>query len=251
MSSKEKEKEKSNHSKILFAFSLWAYSTNVLIHLYCCFYHIIKYRIITKVFLMPLLLLLYYQITTKETRTKCLVYSLIFGALGDIIILNKSMHICIILGLACFLIGHLLYISEIASHIEMKLWKEKMWTALGLLIFFGCLVSYLFKYHLGEGMARGKVVIPGILYMSILGLLNSAAIFYLLIKKTKSSILVCVGAFLFSSSDFILTKQMFYGDNPYYSFLIMSTYIMAQTFLTVGLSNDEKKQYIIRKLLEV
>ena len=65
------------------------------------------FRRITKVFLMPCLALTYYLGCPKEKFSKIILFALLFGCLGDIFIIIKNLFI---LGVASFLLGHLLYI---------------------------------------------------------------------------------------------------------------------------------------------
>ena len=66
--------------------------------------------------------------------------------------------------------------------------------------------------------------------------------------------MLVVGSSFFFISDFTLSIQMFYEHTlfgSYSLFVIMLTYIIAQTVICIGLSNEEKKHNIIRNLLEV
>ena len=247
--------DNSTVSKYKINFFIWLYFTDVLIHLITCFYHINKIQHFTKIFLMPLLLIVYFQITNDETRSNFVVYGLIGGAFGDVFLIFPHIYICFFLGLSFFLIGHILYIGDITCKIELKIWKEKMWTALGLLIFFGCFCSYMFKYYIREGLAQNNAEIPGIIYLSALGLLNSASIFYFINKRSKYSLLTVLGTIIFFLSDFILERQLFYKDKnyfaQYYDLIVMFTYIVAQTLIAIGLSNSNKKENILRQLLDV
>jgi len=241
-----KEKEiikKPNH---LFYFSVLVFLTTSIIHLYCCVRNLDEYRFLSKKFLMPTLLFLYFQITNKETRSTIIILALIFGSIGDYLLIYYENSKCLVMGLGSFLLGHFFYIIKIVTSIEIKLWKEGMFKALAIFILFFCFTYYLFKFHLGEGMIKGKVEKPGIMYMSTLSILDSCSIFYFINKKTKESSLVMLGSLLFSTSDFILTKQIFYFDFDYSQFMIMLTYIMAQAFLVIGLSKNKSEKYKIR-----
>ena len=242
-------------SKFRINFVIWLYLTIVFIHLISCFYKFKSIQHITKVFLMPCLLLIYFQITNNETRSNFVIYGLIRGSLGDLFLIFCSVYICLILGLVSFLLGHILYIADITCKIELKIWKERMWTALGLLIFFGCFCSYMFKFYIREGLTKNNVEIPGIIYLSALGLLNSASIFYFINKSSKYSLLTFLGTIFFFSSDLILQRELFYKDYnffaEYYNFIVMVTYIVGQTLIAVGLSNAKKKENILRQLLDV
>ena len=242
------EKTTSSKSLLLF-FIIWAYSTDVFINLFSCFYRLNAPRKISKCLLLPLLLCLYLQITNKEARSKFVIYGIIAGYIGDILLINDN-KICLILGIFSFLLCQISYIIDITSRIEMKIWKEKIWTAFGLLIIFGCFCSYVYKYYLAEGCIRDNLQLPGIVYLTSSGLFNMISLFYLINKKTFNGLMIFVGSSFFFISDYTLSIQTLYVNTffgSYSLFVIMLTYIIAQTLVCVGLSNEEKKHNIIRK----
>ena len=42
-------------------------------------------------------------------------------------------------------------------------------------------------------------------------------------------------------SDFILARKMFYENKKYYQFILMTTYIAAQTLICIGMANKKNK----------
>ena len=246
------EKATSSKSLLLF-FIIWAYSTDVFIHLFSCIFRLSTPKEISKCLLLPLLLCLYLQITNKEARSKFVIYGLIEGCVGDILLICVN-KICLIFGIFSFLLCQISYIIEITSRIEMKIWKEKIWTAFGLFIILGCFCSYIYKYYVAEGCNRENLQLPFIVYLTNSGLFNMVSLFYLINKKSLNGLMLVVGSSFFFISDFTLSIQMFYEHTlfgSYSLFVIMLTYIIAQTVICIGLSNEEKKHNIIRNLLEV
>lgn len=233
------ELKESNRSTKTFYILITIFSIIAVIHLYACFNHILNLRYATKVFLVPLLLLIYLQRTSKETRSNFTIIALTLGALGDILIICKFFKFYLLLGLSSFLIGHYFYIIELISRIKMKIWKEKSFIALLFLMCFGLFFSYVYKYFMEEGVKKHKFVIPGIAYLATLGILDSTALFYLISKKTFNSLIIYIGAIFFSISDLILGRNLFYKENIYFSFFIMLTYIIAQVLITFGLSRAD------------
>ena len=55
------------------------------------------------------------------------------------------------------------------------------------------------------------------------------------------AILVHFGTFIFTISDFILTRKMFYENKQYYQVILMATYILAQTLICFSMSNKKNK----------
>ena len=142
--------EKTTSSKSLLFLVIWAYFTAVFINLVSCFFKIRTPKKISKCLLMPLLLCVYLRITNKESRSRFVIYALIEGYIGDILLISEESYILLVLGIFFFLLCQISYIIDITSRIEMKIWKEKFWTALGLLIIFGCFCSYVYKYYVRE-----------------------------------------------------------------------------------------------------
>ena len=165
-----------NQKNYIFYFTIIIFSIIIVVHLFACFQHIFYLRCSTKIFLIPILLLVYLQITTKESRSIFMIIALILGAAGDILLICKFFRFYLVLGLSSFLLGHYFYVFEIISRIKKKIWKEKRIIVLFLFISFGIFFSYVYKYYLGEGVKKHKFEIPGIAYLSTLGVLDSMAL---------------------------------------------------------------------------
>jgi len=240
------------YSNYTYKASIWSFSFIVLIHLISCFYHNEGIKKMTKIFLMPLLLLIYFQITSKKSRSLCIIIGLILGTTGDIFLIFSFIKILLVLGLVSFLFGHFFYISEIISRIKLSIWRKRKFLALVLFSFFGIFFSYIYKYYFGEGVKKHKFEIPGIAYLSTLCILDSVSLFYLINNASLNSLIVYFGAISFSLSDLILGRDLFYNsNNEYFSFFIMLTYINAQVLITLGLAKKENQNRIFTKLLNL
>ena len=108
-----------------------------------------------------------------------------------------------------------------------------------LLLFISFNIIWQYTYYLKDGLIRGKMIVPGFLYMLILGSLNLFSLFYMICYFEKRKLLLVLGTLLFWISDFTLARDLFYESNIYYPFIIMSTYISAQTLITYGLCNKD------------
>ena len=80
----------------------------------------------------------------------------------------------------------------------------------------------------------------------MLGVLNTSAFFNLIIQFNIYNILLYIGVSIFWCSDFILIRRMFYHSLPSHKYLVMTTYIIAQTLITYGIvnkNNIESNEY--------
>ena len=163
---------------------IFIYIGFISVHLFCCFFAMENPRMLTKIFLMPFLSLIYYKATPKEKFSKSIFAAIIFGFLGDVILLGDNLK---------------------------------------------------------EGFERGDILIPGICYISLLAITNITSGIYAYTYFNVYAILVHFGTFIFTISDFILARKMFYENKQYYQVILMATYILAQTLICFGMSNKKNK----------
>ena len=226
----------------LFYKSLWinSYILIIIIHLYACLYQIENIRMYTKVLLMPFLLKIYKNSTTEDNRSNLISIGLFFGFIGDtLLIFSDNSLLFLISGLISFLAGHVCYIIEMIKRTKKKNFIKKFWILLLLIIFISFNIFWQYKYYLRDGLIRGKMIVPGLIYLLILGLLNLFSFFYMICYFEKRKLLLVLGTLLFWVSDFTLARSLFYESNIYSSFIVMSTYISAQTLITYGLCKKE------------
>ena len=76
--------------------------------------------------------------------------------------------------------------------------------------------------------------------MAIIGIFNVSSLFNLITNFNISNLQICIGSILFWISDFILVRMMFYELLYYYHFIVMTTYMLAQTLIVFGMSGTEK-----------
>ena len=212
---------------------------NFIIQSYCCAYSITPIRIISKIFIMPLLFLIYISLTDKKKRSKLLMYGIIFGWFGDIFMLAPSSSPLIICGILSFLIGHLCYIIKTMKNSSMKVYQKNIHYIFLVLILYSYISFFILNY-VKEGFIKGKILIPGIIYLAIIGIFNASSLFNLITNFNISNFQICIGSMLFWTSDFILIRMMFYELLYYYHFIVMTTYMLAQTLIVIGMSGAEK-----------
>ena len=107
----------------LFYSILAIYLIIVTIHLYSCFHHQEELRKVTKCLLMPILALIYYLGCSKEKFSKVILLAIFFGYLGDVFLIIENLFL---LGVASFLIGHLLYIITFLIETGFKNYRKNL-----------------------------------------------------------------------------------------------------------------------------
>ena len=224
----------------IFYILLVLYLITISIHLYCCFYHLDEPRKVSKVFLMPLLGSLYYYGTSPQKFSKNVFLGIIFGFLGDIMLLCDPYSPWMKPGIITFFIGHILYIISFIRETGYNNYKKYFMILLLIsgLFFYGGI--FAFKY-LKDGFNKGNVMPHGICYLAMLMMLNTTANFYAFNYFNKYTLMISFGAFIFFVSDFILVRKMFYEENKYYQVSLMATYILAQSLICFGLANRKIK----------
>ena len=186
-----------------------------------------KPRKIVKPFCLAALIL--FLITLKLDNIY--VYgALFFGLIGDIFLIYKKQHkMMILLGIFSFFIGHLFYIFTFVELLSYEIPK----IAIVLIVALG-LLSPLLPYKICYSKTKSFTV-PGAIYMFTLVLELVLAILVALDKKSGYSNLLLIGNVLFFASDIILSISMFFKDFKRRDFYIMSTYLAAQTLMSLGL----------------
>ena len=206
----------SKKSKEIF-FLINIYIIIVFIHLYSCFYHIHSIRRSTKVLLMPMLILIYREITTPENYSKYIINGLLFGFTGDTILLCDEKSSLLTIGILSFLIGHILYISLYLREIGKKNFiNNKNIFILVIIFIFYYFVTYLVFCGIKVGILKRGVFYEATFYLFILEIENCLSCFYFYIQRDKWSFINYLGTSIFWLSDFILIRDLFYNDRYKY-----------------------------------
>ena len=212
----------------------------ISVHLYTCFFEIENPRMFTKVFLMPFLSIIYYIYTPKQNFSKTILVGILLGFVGDIFLLSVSYLSLTILGISFFFFGHILYMINFVIETGIKNYKKNF--IFLIIISLAYLLYAIFAFNnLKEGFIRGRILIPGLFYIIQLALLNITSGIYAFSYFNIYAILVHLGTFIFTISDFILARKMFFEDNKYYQVILMATYISAQTLICFGMANKKNK----------
>lgn len=191
----------------------------------------------TKLLLMPLLMLIYFDLTKDNLtdsltrRRKTIINGILLGFQGDFLLIFHSEK-CFLFGLVSFLLGHLLYIFAIAKRIE----EYHSLPILYGVSFAHFLISFSLFIKFLSGYKNKTIVRSAFIYTTILTSLNSLAIYYLIINPCLHSLLLMMGTFLFLISDTVLAINSFYKELKLGDFIVMATYIPAQTLIAFGMS---------------
>ena len=204
------------------------YAVVFLFHVSCCAAGKQPARRATKTLLMPLLMLGY---TFAAAKPAAAVYlALLFGWLGDLLLLRPRVKFRQLGGIAAFLIGHCFYISVLLRRISACGHLRLIWLPplVFLLLAAGICV---FQYPVVEK----RMVLPGLVYYLFLAALGAFSGIALLGGTPRGWAYLC-GSLLFLCSDSVLCRQFFTVGSPApkYDFTVMLTYTLAQFFLVFG-----------------
>lgn len=177
---------------------------------------------VTKPLLMPMLILLAYQIKIKE---KNLYIALFFSLLGDVFLMFGG-ELFFMLGLGSFLIAHLFYILLFKNEFHFSLIKS--------LPFVVSTSAYLMFLKSG---IEAKLLIPVMMYCLVITVMGIFAAN----RKTnsKSYRWVLIGSILFIISDSLIAFNKFYAPLSNHAFWVMSTYGTAQFLIVAGWAKNK------------
>jgi len=189
---------------------------------------------ITKPFLVLSLLVifLFYQRKYGANRfSRFISLGLFFCLAGDILLMFQDFGDYFVYGLSAFLIGHIFYIlaffrTNLENH-EIPLIKKQGWVMV-LIVAYGYLFFQQIKDHLGE------MIGPVIVYTMVITLMLLIAANRYKKVSPQSFRYIFFGAMLFVASDSILAWNKFVHQIDFSHALIMSTYGLAQLFITTG-----------------
>lgn len=197
------------------------------IHLFFCYKENEKYRRITKLFLMPLLML--FVFTLQTGRWQILLIALLFGFIGDIFIIYKRNKWMFLVGELSFFLGHLVYIYLFFLEVEfINSLLAIMLTLVGAIILQFPLY-YKFKPY------YKALTIPNNIYSTSLIVLVTFAIFVVIYQGIYPAILLPIGSVSFMVSDSLIAYNLFYKKQKRHDFYIMIFYLLAQILLSLGL----------------
>jgi uncharacterized membrane protein YhhN len=188
-------------------------------------------RLYSKPVLMPIIMG-YYVISTGISTifSRLILAALFFSWLGDIFLLFENKNgIYFILGLSAFLTAHVLYIiyfSKTQSD-TISFFRKRP-------VMFLAVVAYVVELLYLLWPQLGPMKMPVLIYALVIGTMLIMALWQYGKLPRTTALLFIIGAMLFVLSDSALALNRFYKPHPYSGILVMSTYVGAQVFLTLG-----------------
>ncbi|MEN9960760.1 MAG: hypothetical protein RL045_1012 [Bacteroidota bacterium] len=178
----------------------------------------------------PLLLILLMGHIAVENPRPALFFTAVFALLGDVFLMLPDSPLYFQLGLGSFLVMQVSYIRLFAKQASAQAWipVHAGKPLVGILIYVFSFLAFL-NPHIAEGMK-----IPVTLYAFALG-----SMLYFAVRLKNQTIVW--GAFFFVVSDSVLAFGKFYYSFPGISFVVMSTYIVAQLLLISALCKLQLK----------
>ena len=168
------------------------------------------------------------DIRVDSRRLGRLVGAQLFGCAGDILLIGSGFPF-FASGIGAFLIGHIFYMTLFGS----KSWKGMSWKVwlVSLPVMLACvwgLVKVL--------KVSGALLPPMAVYGMMLMLLIFCTLCGLIRYRDKATwTFLFFGAIIFTLSDSLIAAQTFeVFEIPQLHFIIMFTYLLAQSFLAIG-----------------
>lgn len=180
---------------------------------------------VTKPLIMPLLIL--YYVASAQDINFIIIGALVCGFLGDVFLLDSKNHFT--KGLLSFFCGHILYI--VVFYLSFSIGDVKGFYFVLIvfyLIYAFLLAKRLFSY-LGSLKILGTIYMGTIMAMSFISLLMMVQTFNI------RTILIFLGTIFFIISDSVLAFDTFKEKNANSGVIIMSTYIIAQFLIIIGI----------------
>ena len=191
-----------------------------------------------KPFLLPFLILAVY-VHERFITKKVLLTALTLSWIGDIILMFADKgELYFIAGLIAFLLSHISYIILFSKQLKIYLKKSKIifWIGVTAIAFYLIVMMLILLPGLGD------LKIPVFVYALTISIMLLFALKGFLNWQKPASIYILIGAIIFVASDSILAFDKFYAPLQYSSFLIMTTYLLAQYLIVIGILKLNKKK---------
>ncbi|KKN01996.1 hypothetical protein LCGC14_1122220 [marine sediment metagenome] len=188
---------------------------------------------VTKPFVMPLLILFYiFGVIESGSIAQVdwfIVIALIGGWGGDIFLMLKNEDKWFLPGMGSFLINQIFYtiafFLSITDFAALNLW--------GLFLILPALLILIFTVPRFV-KNTGDMKIPVLVYMAAILLMHIAALLRIVQFQGLPFILVYVGSLSYIFSDAMLASNKWTGEFTNARSIVMSTYFMAQFYITLG-----------------
>ncbi|MEP7373340.1 MAG: lysoplasmalogenase [Chitinophagaceae bacterium] len=175
----------------------------------------------------------------ESSLKKWVIFALFFSWSGDVLLMFDADHsLFFLFGLSSFLIAHVFYILFF-HFVRMKEMVKSRWYLLLIVVIYYSVIIAILSPHLGD------MKLPVRIYAVVISFMFLLALHMMFIKKRTTGLWMMAGALLFVVSDSLLAINKFYQPFEMAGFFVMSTYGLAQLFLTEGairyISSDYKE----------
>ena len=192
-----------------------------------------KLEYCTKPLLMPLLILFYiFGVIEGASIARVdwlIVVALIGGCAGDIFLMLKNQEKWFLFGMGAFLVNQIFYIISFLLSIS-NITNFNTW---GLFLLGPAILMLIFMVPRFINKTE-DMKIPVLVYLGAILLMHIVAILRLAEFQGLPFILVYVGSISYIFSDATIAVNKWDTDVPNGRLIIMTTYIMAQFFITLG-----------------
>lgn len=172
------------------------------------------------------------QKQNSDGFSKIILAGLIFGMFGDIALMLRPQPF--IVGLALFLVCHILYII---AFFKMNASFGTLKQSIPYLLFGGFALFFFIPYS-------GELFLPVSIYILVIVIMGWRALLAYASHPNKASQRLVFGSVFFMISDSFLAYNKFVEPLFAAGFWIMSTYFAAQFFIASGLFNRAEAQNI-------
>lgn len=210
----------------------------LLIHCFLLWVEQLEIARITKILLMPLLLLYLSAALAPSLNKPKLSKGLIAAAFlaswgGDIFLLYEG-NLFFIAGMLCFMITHFCYILIFINIQPFKISQAVLPLIGGMVVL---VIGAIILNHLAPKL--GDLFVPIVVYMIIIATMFTSALLISCNANTKHFGInyFVPGAALFVLSDSVLSLNIFAYKNVFLGVIVMLTYGFAQFLLAKGFKN--------------
>ncbi len=219
------------------------YLTILIIHCFLLWTEQIEIAKITKILLMPLLLLYLSAALAPSAKNGKLSKGLIATAFlaswsGDIFLLYEG-NLFFIAGMLSFMMAHFCYIILFINIQPFKINRSFLPIMGGIVVL---VIGAIILNHLAPKL--GELFLPILVYMIVIATMFTSALMISCNTNTKHFGVnyFVPGAALFVLSDSVLSLNIFAYKNVFLGVIVMLTYGFAQFFLAKGFKN-----YLLKK----
>lgn len=207
--------------KIVFIIILTVVSSVYLVTL---FFKFSVFQAVLKCCLLPLILAIY--IFGAGRILVPVILALVFGWLGDVLLLKNYDNRFFKCGLASFLLGHICFIIAMFNFTQ-PFFYSVLFISFAVAAALGFLLFRFVK-------PTGEMKIPVIAYETVIILMALSALQIFVVQAGSFGFFVLAGSLCFLISDSLLAYDTFRKKTKFGYFIIMVTYILAQLFITLG-----------------